>query len=362
MGSVRASPSPWAATSADGCSGRFATGRLTSTRGRAAAFRGHGWRRASSAPAGQDHPHRARRAPRSSSAISEACPSVGPLPSGTPSSEAQTPSFSTAHAACFDLVLADLGCPRRQRPGSTGGAADQGCTGSRETDRDVAGQHLEPAGATASERVGREPRSGTNETPCRCSSDGFVEQLPALVVPGHRQIVVSADGHAWPRPGAVLVRAARSPRRSAAVMSTSWAPGPCAGRSLAVDRSTRRLCGQGRRYSVQLLLASQQPVELPENVLVQCDNPLLMRVNSARDREPDGAAGEFVGDPTPGVGGLRVVRRGRCGLIRPRVSSPGREAGGCGALMPSVDGDGAGRPGPVRDEQPIVGVEVPTYL
>ncbi|TVR20002.1 MAG: ATP-binding protein [Nitriliruptor sp.] len=52
---------------------------------------------------------------------------------------------------------------------------------------------------------------------------------------------------------------------------------------LAVDRFTR-IAGEGRKYGIHLLLASQRPDKLPENVLSQCDNLLLMRVNSAGDR------------------------------------------------------------------------------
>lgn len=52
---------------------------------------------------------------------------------------------------------------------------------------------------------------------------------------------------------------------------------------LAVDLFTR-IAGEGRKYGIHLLLASQRPDKLPENVLSQCDNLLLMRVNSAGDR------------------------------------------------------------------------------
>jgi uncharacterized protein len=52
---------------------------------------------------------------------------------------------------------------------------------------------------------------------------------------------------------------------------------------LAVELFTR-IAGEGRKYGIHLLLASQRPDKLPENVLSQCDNLLLMRVNSAADR------------------------------------------------------------------------------
>ena len=52
---------------------------------------------------------------------------------------------------------------------------------------------------------------------------------------------------------------------------------------LAVELFTR-IAGEGRKYGIHLLLASQRPDKLPDNVLSQCDNLLLMRVNSAGDR------------------------------------------------------------------------------
>jgi uncharacterized protein len=52
---------------------------------------------------------------------------------------------------------------------------------------------------------------------------------------------------------------------------------------LAVELFTR-FAGEGRKYGLHLLLASQRPDKLPADVLSQCDNLLLMRVNSRGDR------------------------------------------------------------------------------
>jgi uncharacterized protein len=52
---------------------------------------------------------------------------------------------------------------------------------------------------------------------------------------------------------------------------------------LAVELFTR-IAGEGRKYGIHLLLASQRPDKLPDNVLTQCDNLMLMRVNSVADR------------------------------------------------------------------------------
>lgn len=53
--------------------------------------------------------------------------------------------------------------------------------------------------------------------------------------------------------------------------------------ALAVDLF-ERIAGEGRKYGIHLLLASQRPDKLPENVVTQCDNLVLMRVNSLGDR------------------------------------------------------------------------------
>ena len=62
---------------------------------------------------------------------------------------------------------------------------------------------------------------------------------------------------------------------------------------LAVELFTR-VAGEGRKYGIHLLLASQRPDKLPDNVLTQCDNLLLMRVNSAADRAALAARFGFV--------------------------------------------------------------------
>jgi DNA helicase HerA-like ATPase len=45
-----------------------------------------------------------------------------------------------------------------------------------------------------------------------------------------------------------------------------------------------RVTGEGRKYGLHLLLATQRPDKLHANVLSQCDNVVLLRVNSAADR------------------------------------------------------------------------------
>jgi len=43
------------------------------------------------------------------------------------------------------------------------------------------------------------------------------------------------------------------------------------------------IAGEGRKYGIHLLLATQRPQKIHPNVLSQCDNLLLMRVNSSED-------------------------------------------------------------------------------
>lgn len=45
------------------------------------------------------------------------------------------------------------------------------------------------------------------------------------------------------------------------------------------------MAGEGRKYGLYLLLASQRPQKVHENVLSQCDNLMLMRMASAGDLE-----------------------------------------------------------------------------
>ena len=42
-----------------------------------------------------------------------------------------------------------------------------------------------------------------------------------------------------------------------------------------------RIAGEGRKFGLYLLVSTQRPQKVHENVLSQCDNLLLMRMNSA---------------------------------------------------------------------------------
>ncbi len=51
---------------------------------------------------------------------------------------------------------------------------------------------------------------------------------------------------------------------------------------VATDRAIR-IAGEGRKFGLYLLMATQRPQKLHANVLSQCDNLVLMRMNSAGD-------------------------------------------------------------------------------
>ena len=55
-----------------------------------------------------------------------------------------------------------------------------------------------------------------------------------------------------------------------------------------------QIAGEGRKFGLYLLLATQRPQKVHENVLSQCDNLILMRMNSAADLAHLGASFSFV--------------------------------------------------------------------
>ncbi|WP_433167079.1 ATP-binding protein [Kribbella sp. CA-247076] len=54
--------------------------------------------------------------------------------------------------------------------------------------------------------------------------------------------------------------------------------------ALAAEYATR-IAAEGRKFGLYLLLSTQRPQKVQENVVSQCDNLLLMRMNSAADLE-----------------------------------------------------------------------------
>ena len=52
--------------------------------------------------------------------------------------------------------------------------------------------------------------------------------------------------------------------------------------ALATDHAVR-IAAEGRKFGLYLLVSTQRPQKVPENVISQCDNLVLMRLNSAAD-------------------------------------------------------------------------------
>jgi hypothetical protein len=63
--------------------------------------------------------------------------------------------------------------------------------------------------------------------------------------------------------------------------------------ALAADHAVR-IAAEGRKFGLYLLVSTQRPQKVQENVLSQCDNLILMRMNSASDLAFAGAVLSFV--------------------------------------------------------------------
>ncbi|HEV8152692.1 MAG TPA: ATP-binding protein [Solirubrobacteraceae bacterium] len=79
-----------------------------------------------------------------------------------------------------------------------------------------------------------------------------------------------------------------------------------------------RIAGEGRKFGIYLLVSTQRPQKVHENVLSQCDNLVLMRMNSAADLEYAGALLSFV---PPGLLSLATTFRLGEGLVAGKLSS-----------------------------------------
>ena len=55
-----------------------------------------------------------------------------------------------------------------------------------------------------------------------------------------------------------------------------------------------RIAGEGRKFGIYLVVVTQRPQKVHENVLSQCDNLILMRMNSTADLAHVGEIFSFV--------------------------------------------------------------------
>ena len=67
--------------------------------------------------------------------------------------------------------------------------------------------------------------------------------------------------------------------------------------ALATEHAVR-IAGEGRKFGIYLLVSTQRPQKVHENVLSQCDNLILMRMNSRADL---GIVGESFSFVPPGL-------------------------------------------------------------
>ena len=70
--------------------------------------------------------------------------------------------------------------------------------------------------------------------------------------------------------------------------------------ALATEHAVR-IAGEGRKFGIYLLVATQRPQKVHENVISQCDNLILMRLNSAAD---SAFIADLLGFAPPGLIGL----------------------------------------------------------
>lgn len=80
------------------------------------------------------------------------------------------------------------------------------------------------------------------------------------------------------------------------------------------------IAGEGRKFGIYLLLSTQRPQKIHRNVLSQCDNLLLMRVNSVADL--DEIAEVFSHVPASLVAEARSHRMGEMLAAGPIAPTP----------------------------------------
>ena len=79
-----------------------------------------------------------------------------------------------------------------------------------------------------------------------------------------------------------------------------------------------RIAAEGRKYGLYLLLSTQQPQKIHANVLSQCDNLILLRMNSSVDTDHLARVFGFV--PTPLLHQASGFRLGE-GLVAGKITS-----------------------------------------
>ena len=89
--------------------------------------------------------------------------------------------------------------------------------------------------------------------------------------------------------------------------------------ALATEHAVR-IAGEGRKFGLVLLVATQRPQKVHENVVSQCDNLVLMRMNSRSDLALLSETFSFV--PAPLLGLAAEFRQGEAVVAGKLVPSP----------------------------------------
>jgi uncharacterized protein len=87
--------------------------------------------------------------------------------------------------------------------------------------------------------------------------------------------------------------------------------------ALATEHAIR-IAGEGRKFGIYMLVATQRPQKVHENVISQCDNLVLMRLNSAADAA---FVAEMFGFAPPGLIGLATDFRLGEALVAGKLAS-----------------------------------------
>ena len=173
----------------------------------------------------------------------------------------------------------------------------------------------------------------------------LVLDLGSLPTREEQQLVAAAVlGHLWER------RAEREP--VLVVLDEAHNVCPQVPEGPLLDLATEhavRIAGKGRKYGIYLLVVTQRPQKVHENVVSQCDNLMLMRMNSLADLDyvgevfshaPRGLferavafrqgealfAGKLVSHPTLGRIGARLSEEGGSDVAADWARTPGSQA------------------------------------
>jgi uncharacterized protein len=93
---------------------------------------------------------------------------------------------------------------------------------------------------------------------------------------------------------------------------------PAAPGDVLTALATERIAGEGRKFGIYMLVATQRPQKVHENVISQCDNLVLMRLNSAADAA---FVAEMFGFAPPGLIGLATDFRLGEALVAGKLAS-----------------------------------------